>query len=355
MSRLITLVFLVFIMSLSVSCGQQSSPKKEKSTSVFINAITTDTLSFKSGINTIFQDSKANYWLGSHQEGVAKFDGESFEYLTTKQGLADNHIKSIQEDHNGKLWFESAKAISSFDGKSITNHLKSEQVNAPLYWTKSKHDLWFSADHKNGVYQYDGQHLNYLAFSNLQSLDPNMAYAVTSISKGQNEWLWLGTYASVFGYNGSELYSINNESLGLDPKIEPLHVRSILEDSKGRLWIGNNGIGVLLKEGDSILNFSEQNNLIHSSKLRRGAKSPPGTLEHVFSIEEDSKGHIWFGDRDTGVWKYDGNTIKNYRDNLGIPNHFVFDIYRDNKDIMWFVLTNGSILRFNGKSFDRVF
>ena len=27
---------------------------------------------------------------------------------------------------------------------------------------------------------------------------------------------------------------------------ERLHIRSVLADSKGRIWIGNNGIGVLL-------------------------------------------------------------------------------------------------------------
>ena len=68
--------------------------------------------------------------------------------------------------------------------------------------------------------------------------------------------IWFGTYAGVFGYNGSDFTIINDETLGFDRAIAPLHIRSILEDSKGRLWIGNNGIGVLLKEGDSIINFS---------------------------------------------------------------------------------------------------
>jgi hypothetical protein len=28
-----------------------------------------------------------------------------------------------------------------------------------------------------------------------------------------------------------------------------------------------------------------------------------------FAIEEDSEGNIWFGDRDTGAWRYDGKTV----------------------------------------------
>lgn len=106
--------------------------------------------------------------------------------------------------------------------------------------------------------------------------------------------IWFATYTGVLGYNGSDFTIINNETLGLDRKIEPLHIRSIYEDSKGRLWIGNNGIGVLLKEGESIINFSKKHHLIHSNSKRNGEKSPERTLEHVFVIAEDHKGNIWF-------------------------------------------------------------
>lgn len=167
--------------------------------------------------------------------------------------------------------------------------------------------------------------------------------------------LWIGTYAGVFGYNGIDFTIINDKTLGLDIEAEPLHIRSILEDSKGRLWIGNNGIGVLLKEADTIINFSEKNNLIHPTSSRRGDKSRPGTVEHVFAIEEDGEGNIWFGDRDTGVWRYDGKTMKNYTINLGQSNDFVHSIYKDNNDELWFVLTNGNAFKFNGKTFDKQF
>ena len=36
-------------------------------------------------------------------------------------------------------------------------------------------------------------------------------------------------------------------------------------------------------------------------------------MEHVFAIEEDLEGNIWFGDRDSGAWKYDGKTLTNYK------------------------------------------
>jgi len=66
-------------------------------------------------------------------------------------------------------------------------------------------------------------------------------------------------------------------------------------------------------------------------------------LNTFFAIEEDSEGNIWFGDRDTGIWKYANKTMENYTNNFGSSNDFVHTIYKDNKGEMWFVLTNGNI------------
>jgi len=168
--------------------------------------------------------------------------------------------------------------------------------------------------------------------------------------------IWFATYAGVFGYNGSDFTIITDETLGYDRTVAPLHIRSILEDSKGRLWIGNNGIGVLLKEGDSIINFSEKHHLIHPNSKRNGkSTSPQGTMEHVFTIEEDSQGNIWFGDRDAGLWKYDGTQLTNYTTKDGFEHDFVLSIFEDRNKTLWFGMADGKIYTFNGKRFVKRF
>lgn len=146
----------------------------------------------------------------------------------------------------------------------------------------------------------------------------------------------------------------DNEKLNLKDN-DLLHIRSVLVDSKGRIWIGNNGIGVLLMEGNSIINFSEKNNLIHPTSTRRGDKSKPGTLEHVFAIEEDSEGNIWFGDRDTEAWKYDGKTLTNYSISNKLSKPMIWTIYKDNKNNLLFGMADGNIFKFNGRAFEKQF
>ena len=181
--------------------------------------------------------------------------------------------------------------------------------NSKTNWTKTDNDLWFNASKQQGVYQYDGQKLNYLAFPNTKTKNTGSVYSLTSLSAGKNNMLWFGTFAGVFGYNGNQFTIINDETLRLTEESEKLHVRSILEDSNGRLWIGNNGIGVILKSGDQLINFSkEQGKLIPMNEFETNAQSNQFAkntgLQAVFAIAEDSEGNIWFEDRDSGAWKY---------------------------------------------------
>ncbi len=227
---------------------------------------------------------------------------------------------------------------------------------APGEWKKSENDLWFEAGNKAGVYRYDGQRFYYLEFPphKVPNVTNNL-FAVTGIAKGRNNMIWFGTYAGVFGYNGLDFTIINDSTLGYNRAIESLHIRSIFEDSKGRLWLGNNGIGVLLKDGNSIINFSDQNRLIHPLSKGKGDKSPPGTLEHVFAIAEDSKGNIWFCERDTGIWQYDGKTMKNFTKKDGLLHEIAIAIYNDRQGKLWFGMTDGKVYQYNGKTFERQF
>ncbi|MBL7707273.1 MAG: hypothetical protein JNM21_17135 [Taibaiella sp.] len=354
MNKRIKLIPLILIWTLNFSCAQQESADHEPGKTERVATSEADTLKFTSAISAIFQDSKGNYWLGS-KEGVAVYNGNSFTYFTTNEGLPDNQILSIQEDQNGIIWLAAQNGISSYNGKSLQDETRAITESSRADWEQSDNDLWFAAGIKEGVYRYDGNTLNYLAFPKPKVINPNNLYAVTSIAKGLNNMVWLGTYAGVFGYNGKEFKIINDETIGLDVEVAPLHIRSLFEDAKGRLWIGNNGIGVLLKEGDSIINFSEKNNLIHPASKRKGGPSMPGTLEHVFAIAEDEEGNIWFGDRDAGIWKYDGVKLTNYTKKDGLTNDFALSIFKDNNGLLWFGMADGSIYQFNGKAFEKKF
>ena len=319
-------IYLVlFLTVLFSACGNQNETAPHTEV-VSVSTKEDSKLVMPSGVRCIFEDSKGNLWFGSHQEGLAIYNGSTFRYFNMDDGLSDNQIRSIQEDDKGTIWIGTANGICTFKDNRFVNRSSSYEQSfiGDTVWELSENDLWFNAGRKSGVYRYNGQLLTYLAFpvsENDNRFDP---YIVTGISRGQNN-IWFATYNAVFGYDGTTLEMTDNASLGLNKEMGYLHVRSILEDSKGNVWIGNNGIGVLLKSGKEVINFSEKQGLMHTNSARSGGKSPAGTLEHVFVIKEDNQGNIWFGDRDTGAWKYDGKTMTHYAVGTNLNSQHIWD------------------------------
>jgi len=317
-------------------------------------------LRFTSGICSIFEDSQGRFWFGSHSEGVGRWDGHEFSYYTVADGLSGNHVRTIQEDSAGNLWFGTGKGISRFDGKSFTTPVGRNQDDGNVAlgqtWRKEAGDLWLIGDsgkpaaqfNGQGVYRLDGRRLEFLPFPVPAEVANRGDFRVTSISRGRNGMIWFGTYPAVFGYDGRNFTILDDRTLGLAAADEPFHVRSVFEDSRGVLWIGNNGLGVLRYDGRSLSNFTQQHGL--SLKDKGAAES----LGRVFAIAEDAAGHLWFGTRDSGVWRYDGERLTQFTERDGLTGSLVWTIYRDRRDRLWFGLGDGSVYRFNGTSFDKV-
>ena len=289
---------------------------------------------------------------------MALFDGEKLSYFTTQNGLSGNQIRDIQEYKNGSIWFGTDHGVSSYDGKQINNHdlindIKGLGPSLPNIMSNNLvDDLWFNAGNKKGVYRLSDNKLSYLAFP-YQTYDENSDdYVISGKIKSRNGHIWIPTFFSVLGYDGINFTILNDNSITQTHSKNKLHIRSLLEDSKGNLWVGNNGIGVILKSNGKIINFSAEKGLIHAKSKGSGGSSPAGTLEHVFAIEEDSKGNIWFGDRDTGVWKYDGINLINFTTKNGLTHNFAQTIYTDNNGGLWLGLADGSVYLYNGESFE---
>ena len=318
-------------------------------------------------VRSILEDSKGNYWFGSWNEGVARFDGETLTYFTVEDGLSDNQIRSIREDRNGVVWFEGGVGISGFDGEKVITPTDRDYTSRDD-WQLSPGDLWFKEDGamgateteaQPGAYRYDGESFTYLAYPVPADRAQGFNYATTDIARGRSGRVWLATYDAVFGYDGESFTVIDDESLGHNEGTGRLHVRSVFEDSQGRLWIGNNGIGVILYDGHTATQFTQENGLGFLGPHGGRTVPLPGdvtdgspTLHRVFSIGEDRAGNIWFGTVESGAWRYDGRSLRNYTAEDGLTSQDVMGIYTDRHGDLW--LAGNGVFKFNGASFDRI-
>jgi ligand-binding sensor domain-containing protein len=318
-------------------------------------------------VRSMLEDSKGNYWFGSWSEGVCRFDGKDLTYFTVADGLSDNQIRSIQEDRNGVVWFEGGFGLSGFDGEKIIRPAKRDYT-AKGDWQLRPDDLWFKedgsvgatgAEGQPGVYRYDGTTFTFLAYPAPLDLARLGGLATTGIARGRNGRIWFATYTTVFGYDGKSFTVVDDASLGLDERSGRLHVRCVLEDRTGKLWIGNNGIGVIAYDGRTATRFTQMMGLGKMGPHGERTTPLPGdvtdgspTLHRVFSIAEDRAGLIWFGTVEHGAWCWDGTSLRNFTAADGLTTKGVMGIYTDRRGALW--LAGHGVFRWNGTSFDRM-
>lgn len=346
------------LMVVTLSCDSQSQSNKETQG---ISKIDTIKLNYKTGVRSILEDSKGNIWFGSYSEGVCLLQNGKFHYFTTQNGLSDNQVRSIYEDKNGIIWFECGVGLSIYKDEKMTA-FRERNYDSTKQLKLSDNDLWFKSDapmgnnnleKKSGVYQYDGKELYYHAFTVKNKSGQEIPWAKsTGFVRSKNGVVWFGAYSELIGHNGKQLITHNNESVGLNGTTENLHIRSLFEDSKGNLWIGNNcgggrsGIGVIKYDGKNFIHFTKQHQL-------RTEDTKGNSLDKVFSIGEDSSGNIWFGTNESGVWRYDGYTLKNYTQEDGLDSGITWIIYKSKSGELWFGGGANGVYHFTGKSFER--
>lgn len=308
-------------------------------------------------IRSIFQDKKGNYWFGTNDSGVFRYNGKILEQFSEKDGLSNNQVQNIQEDHLGQLWFSTGVfGVSKFDGKKITTWSKKENIGTFSFtskdWKIEKSDLWFYAG--GGVYRLQQDSLVYIPLHNPENQTkeaPNSpfslnSYGVYSILKDTKGNIWFGTQAQgVCRYDGKSFSWLTEKGL------RGPAVLSIFEDSKGNIWFGNNGSGLFKYDGKSLIHVTKENGLMDTSFPVSG-KSLPGTLSRIYTINEDNYHNIWIGTVDNGVWRYDGKDFLQYTTKDGLSSNAVNIIYKDQKGDLWFGTDSHGICKFNGKSFE---
>ncbi|MEM8568521.1 MAG: two-component regulator propeller domain-containing protein, partial [Bacteroidota bacterium] len=111
-------------------------------------------------INTLYEDSSGDLWVGSDEDLKRYSDNGSFASFSAQDGLAGNTVTSIFEDSSGSLW------IGTLDGSSITRLIGSDfdqfelQNSLPQNWINAITEdrlgnLWIGTI-ANGLILYDG-------------------------------------------------------------------------------------------------------------------------------------------------------------------------------------------------------
>jgi len=192
-----------------------------------------------------------------------------------------------------------------------------------------------------GLYFPDGQKRTVTLGGAMALVDPYFVETTNTVSKegprsitrnilqDKKGNIWLASWEGVIRYDGKSFF---NETL--INSLKKFHVFSLLEDSKGSIWIGTIRGGAYKYDGRKYTYYATTDGLIDNI---------------IGCLAEDKDGNIWFG-TDGGVSCFDGKRFKNYSMTDGLAGDSVNWIMQDKTGILWFATRTG-VSRFDGKSF----
>lgn len=300
------LIFLVTLSILIISCKSvEKEMKANKSRD-------DDKVEIESQIGeyvtSVFEDSKGNLWFGTNGNGIARFDGETLRYFTTKDGLPSDRVTAIIEDSDGNFWLSTGEGLTKYDGEKFTNFRVGKEVASNVISSlliDSKHVFWVGT--WNGVYQFDGE-----AFRPFSVPYPEVD---TRINEDTKYW-----------------------------------VTGINEDPEGAIWFQRDGYGICKYDGISFTHRLKKDGL-HSN--------------NVTQVEFDKDGNAWIGtrvaERDDpdpekrfgkgGVNKMTENKIVSFPEIKAFNEGDVYEIYRDKSENIWICTTKDGVYKYDGKAF----
>ena len=339
---------LLAITGLSCTSQSQTSPVEELATRA-------NQYQYGAG-DVVYQgylDNAGNMWFATSQEGVYRYDGQSFTNYNVDDGLCGSEVSAIIEDQEGFFWFATENGLCKYDGKNY------ETIAIPAYPKKSKwldkyypminpravNHLWqdkggafWVGTNCAGLYRYDGQKFeSYLQERGNLMPDSMHHNAIAAIVEDKHGDIWVGSFShgGISQYDGEKfIHHALKDGIG-DGMISSIYI-----DSKQRMWVGTRNGGIYQYNGRSFVKLPQFENqeeipmakffedsrgtLWMSSYARKGVYQYDGAsfntfqvakadqLVDVMCIAEDRDGNIWFGGRYGLLWRYDGETLSDF-------------------------------------------
>jgi signal transduction histidine kinase/ligand-binding sensor domain-containing protein/DNA-binding response OmpR family regulator len=305
----------------------------------------------------IYEDKKGFLWIGAQKPGAVRYDPykRSFQFFHKQQLHAVSKPFKITEDNNGLVWINMRGGGFGYYNEEkgvIENALNTSDGSVyqlPNIVYNSFFDeagiLWLTTDEREliKIILQGNDFKQQLLVEHVLTRTDNEARGI--FYDKQNR-LWIGAKSGVlYVYqNGKKVQGLfdNDPATGLGP------VYSILEDSKGNIWLGTKGNGLF--KASPLNEKRSKYHLTHFSPFKNGSDGL--ICKDIYALLEDKQGRIWVGSFDNGLtlvrpekdsvkFIHAGNALANYpKGNF----HKIRTMTLDENGNIWIGTTGGLVI-----------
>ena len=270
----------------------------------------------------------------------------SFSNLSMENGLSQNSVVSIAQDHKNFLWFGTRRGLNRYDGfqfKVYTNNPK-DNTSIPhnvidCLLSDSFGQLWIGTI--KGLSRYDDKNDNFIKIKILND-------TINCIYEDPDKNLWVGTYngLSLLDRKSGKFKTFRFNKLDKNQRINNIY--SLFKDNEQNLWVGT---------GYGLIRMTTSNGQQRAVLFRTATNNPTSiSSNYITSITSDSDKNIWIG-TDKGINLYQKpNKFIHYTHSTTNNNTLIHNDIRDiicNKNgTLWIGTQEGlSILNPKTKTF----
>lgn len=274
----------------------------------------------------------------------------SFAHLNAEDGLSQNSVLAITQDHQGFIWFGTRSGLNRYDSKRFVTYRANAAQNGSIssnyilsLLADSQKNLWVGS--RNGVNRYrpEDDSFEKIGFEK----EPGKEIYINYLFEDSKKRIWATTSNSVYIINDTKKPVLNVFGPLAGWQLGIVYV--VFEDSKNNIWLGTaNGLFKLTANGNSYT----------VKTYRHDAKDINGLADHsVTSITEDKKNQLWIGTVNGGLHLYnrEKDSFIHFKHGgaASLINDHIRKLLPDNQNRLWIGTQEGlSVLDINTLRFE---
>jgi len=328
--------------------------KFDKNTNEFVRYINDpnnpESLSYNT-IWTIYIDKSNLLWIGTYGTGLNKLVLSKNKFkvyrkeVNNPNSINSNSVRGIYEDQDGVLWVGGYGGLNKINRKTnkIKHFIGDENIHiGSTYFILPDNEdiniLWIGSE-GGGLYIFNKKTEKFTSVYSSE-LDVTHIFSIQDDKEGN---LWLGAQSGFYQFNKkTQKYSEVFHDASARGILLNSYVTVVYIDSKGVIWVGTNGKGLIKFNKNTRKFITYLYNSENPFSINNNA---------IKSIYEDSNGVFWIGTDGGGINKFNvvSEQFTHYTENDGLPNNVVYGILEDNNQNLW-LSTNKGISKFDTRN-----
>jgi len=269
----------------------------------------------------LYEDDEMNFWIGT-QAGMLRLARTPL-IVTPLPQANDSDFGTVYQDRDGSFWIGSTRLFTMRNGVVKPEILPGLQgVHVRNVLRDRSGALWVGTD-GDGVYRLSSG-LSGAPSAHYTSKVGMSNNFVRVMAQDQDGSMWIATDEGI-NHIVPAAGAGHIRSYQMLDGLVYFSTRALLEDRHGDLWIGTD---------------SGLSHMHHGAFVSDAATQALAQLK-IWTIHEDADGGLWFGTRNSGLFRYRDGKVAHYTTKDGLAGNAIYQILEDNAGRFWMSGPNG--------------